>query len=209
MLADLAGIVTEFVEPRRHTEILEHRTSVVTRTGRRRSTVIREAFATWQPSYLAGLHLAAYPGSGELTPTGGFESQSPANDAAIDALRVITGQVTGWCWRFRISVDGEKARMRRLVGARHTDTQLTDLLEDAQGWRQTARVAIGEELPLRTINQPCPDCLHRNVLTMRADGTYVRCAGCGRVWDESMVGLLAAMLAANRTHETLSIVASA
>ena len=45
MLADLAQIVRDFTEPRHHTEMLEHREAVTSRTGRTRSCRIASASA--------------------------------------------------------------------------------------------------------------------------------------------------------------------
>ena len=207
MLADLAQIVRDFTEPRHHTEIIEHREAVTSRTGRTgrtRSRLLRRQHITMLPSLLAALRIAAYPADlNDAFTAGVFESQPAANLAAISTLRRITDEAAAWCRHLNVTATTEKGQLARLVSAHHTDSQLTELLADARRWQHTAKMVVGEEEPLRTLDQPCPICGRKNTMVMRADGTHVRCARCRTDWTETQVGLLSVMLERNRQYGIL------
>ena len=202
MLTELASIVREFTEPRHQ--------SVPVETRDNRARLIRRIHRTTLPPLLTALRMAARPAdlnTGHMS--GSFVSQPAANLTAVSALRQITDECALWCQRLEVVAPTIEAQMGEQVSALSRRAgagavlQLELVLTAFRQWHLVARVACAEEDPPRTLNQQCPACFRRNVMVMRGDGSHVRCTRCLTTWDETQVGLLSAMLAANRQHGTL------
>lgn len=200
MLAELAGVITEFLEPRHHAEIYE--TVKVTPKGTR--TTVRQRHITTHPGLLIALHQAAEPAAtGELG-SSSFESKPSADLQAVAVLDEIRRAVTVWAGVLGIQSRSLSICMSALVSARHTDNQLETILGEAKAWRRRARYATGfDPLPM-TLNDPCPYCWRKNSLMIGGDLTWARCSRCGRAWDEMTIGLLGVMLEQNQQRETLA-----
>jgi hypothetical protein len=202
LLADLAAAVNELVEPRHHAEIYE--TEVDRGTAKRRR--IRRRHIITLPSLLQSLEDAMRPSTGEAGAPAGYESRPAAELEPAAVMRLITDSSAMWARVFGIRKETLAGRLRGLVSAHHTDTQLETLTREAGYWVRRARLATGWDPAPFTLNQPCPYCWARNALTITGDLERARCSGCGQEWDELTIGLLGQMLTANETQETAVLV---
>lgn len=205
----VASAIGDLTEPRRHIEPYWTWTP-----GRHRQM---SAWTSDQPSLLDQLRQLAdtNPVNGEPG-TGGFESRPPGTLDALDRLVVIDAAVDDWLIRrldlahrdITIPPDhvcrhgahgavcdpcSQHADLRQLVGAAghlHLDT-LGELWQAARRWRTWAAVCTGWQSPAFAPQAPCPMCETVGRLRIRLDTRTATCLGCGEVWDQGSIGLLA------------------
>lgn len=210
MLADLADAINQLVEPQHHVEYVE--VTVTTpqppANGRRRKakrTRRRRAHHVKLPCLLDSLEHALVPGAtGEIGAPAGYESKPAAEIEPAAILRAIRDDTARWARKYAITDRATLPLMlRALVSADHSDDQLANLLADALGWVRAARLACGYDVPPFTLNEPCPYCMRRHALVITGDLQAARCTRCGTSWSPDTIGLLADMLTANETTETM------
>jgi hypothetical protein len=207
-LIDLADAVNELTEPRTISEIVEVPLieEVVNGRGRRKAkrTRVRRRHTITLPGLIHELGQAAIPGSGEAgAATGGFESKPSAELEPLSVLREITDDTGRLARRYSIDKPTLTATLHALVSAPHSDAELRDLSRQATRWVRRAKIATGFEPAPITLNQPCPYCTARHALVLTGDMENARCTRCGVDWTPDTIGLLADMLRANETVETL------
>lgn len=208
-LMDLADSIRELTEPRHHTEYVELTVvETVTRRGRTRERRRRErrAHIIELPGLLQALAQAARPGSSDASGTaaGGFESRPSAELEPLSVLREITDDMGFWARTFSIERVTLAGNLSALVSAPHDDPQLEHIANQARRWVRRARMATGFDPAPMTLSEPCPYCHRRHALTISGDMQRARCNRCGVDWTPDTIGLLADMLRANETQETMT-----
>lgn len=213
LITDLGEAVDELTEPRTHTEHLEAYVTedAITRKGKRRTRRrrVRKAHIVTLPGLIGSLEQAVVPGASADGPTvaGGFESRPAADIGPASVLREIVDGAEFWTAELNVPARTNlAATLRGLISARHDDQQLRRLARDAQRWVRLARLATGYDPQPMTIEAPCPYCTRRHALVIAGDMTTARCSRCGVRWDIDTIGLLADMLQANVTQETMPLV---
>jgi hypothetical protein len=120
----------------------------------------------------------------------------------IAVLTDITTDLATWTRALKIKRDTLAGRLHALVSATITDSQLENLARDASRWVHRARQATGEEPAPITLGDKCPYCGKRGIV-ITGDLSRGRCVRCGALWSPETIGLLAEMLIANQTRETM------
>lgn len=207
LLADLAAAINELTEPRHHVEKYDRTAIIPIDTGARRKKARRSRerrqHHTSHVSLVIWLCDAA-PGADPDGPSmaGGFESRPPADMDPVSVLREISDGARAWARTLGVTRPDLTARLKGLVSARPTDSQLRELTREAERWVALARIAVGFDAPPLTGVLNCPECHARNSINVTGDLTFARCARCGAKWTHDQFGLLTLMLAANGTQET-------
>lgn len=209
LLTDLADAINELVDPRDNVEyvevnITEARPSANGRRKKAKRTRRRRAHHVRLPCLLDSLAAAMIPGAtGEPGAPAGFESRPSAETEAVALLRSIRDDAQRWARKYAITERTLPGMLRALVSASHTDDQLGNLLADARAWVHAARLVCGyDEAPI-TLNEPCPYCFRRHALVITGDLQSARCTRCHTAWSPDTIGLLADMITANETAETM------
>lgn len=210
LLIDLADAIRELTEPRQHTEYLEvsvtqERPAKNGRARRVKRTQQRKAHVVTLPSLLDSLAEAAVPGAADgFGSAASFESRPSAELEPLSVLREIADDIGFWARTFQIEREGLRANLSALVGAPHDLPQLGLITSQARRWVRRARLATGFDPVPITLNEPCPYCLKRHSLRITGDLQSARCSRCGVEWSPDTIGLLADMLTANETRETMT-----
>ena len=210
LLADLADAVRELTEPRNHTEYREvtvSETVTARKSGKQRTrrTKQRRPHVVTLPGLLDSLRSAAVPGSSEAGSSGGsFESRPSAELEPLAVLREIIDDVGFWMRTFDIDRPTLAKCCSALVSAPHDDEQLARIATQARRWVKRARLATGFDPAPVTIAAPCVYCGKRG-LVIAGDHQSARCTRCLVTWTPDTIGLLADMLRANETQETLAL----
>jgi hypothetical protein len=200
LLADLADDVRELTEPRHHTEMVE----AVERDGAKRRRVRRPHPVT-MPSLLQCLLDCLTPASsGDMAAVvASFESKPSADLEPLRVFRAIEDGADHWCAMLSIEASTVTARLSRLVGAHHTDQQLSEIARDVHRWVRDARIATGWDAPSFTLGDACPNCGRRNTLVVSGDLDHAKCGRCRMEWPHDLIGILSQMLIANQTEEVV------
>lgn len=198
MLADLAAAVNELTEVRHHVEVVE----VEKREGTTRKRVRAKRVQEF-PSLLDALLDAMQPATSGDASAAGFESRPAAELEPIAVVATITQEAGTWARALKARPRKTLAgQLHALISTNPTDTQMRNLVRDAEGWVRKARIATGWEIRAFTLNQPCPYCWTKNSLTVTGDLEKARCSKCTAEWDEMTIGLLGSMLTVNAEAET-------
>lgn len=202
MLAELADCINGLTEIRTESTPYE----IEERDGQIRRRVMRRHVETF-PCLLDSLVEAMQPaGATEQTAAAGFESRPSAELEPIAVLAQITSESGTWLRAFNLKPRATLAdTLHALVGAKHTEVMLANLVKDARGWLNRAETATGWANRAFTLNEPCPQCGRKNSLTVNGTMTNAVCTRCGVDWPENYFGLLGQMIMANQHVETMTV----
>ena len=182
---DVAHYVAQLVEPYTHTEPywVQRRRGEIARSHRSR-----------HPSLLDQLRAACEPGLVDDSGSRIGESKPPVSIGALDVLlRIEAGSADWVSRRLRLVLrDTVEENLRLLAG--QLDQAVAKVIES---WWRMARVESAWDGRARDLRDPCPYCSQR-MLRVAWDASAAWCRECGADWGHGDVGVLGAMLDAQR-----------
>lgn len=183
---DIATMVRELTEPYTHTE---------TWWQRHKKTQHLQSHRSRHPSLLNQLRAACEPGLIDDAGDRIGKSKPPAAMGALDVLlRIEAGSADWVSRRLRQSLrDTVEANLHLLAG-HATESMLAKQIES---WWRMARVESQWDGRPRDLRDPCPYCSQR-MLRVAWDVKAAWCRECGADWGAADVGVLGAMLDAQR-----------